>query len=64
MGRLTAEQKVAFDKVIKQAPIHQLLVWVWWDLFNSCKSKVLINSVTNGMSWRFAYIRAKLYKGK
>jgi len=59
MRKLTPKQKIMIDIAIKDAPIKQLLVWLWWEIFNTQKSDKLIRCITTGMTWYVAYIIAK-----
>jgi len=59
MRKLTPKQKIMIDRAIKDAPIKQQLVWLWWEIFNTQKSDTLIRCITAGMTWYAAYTIAK-----
>jgi hypothetical protein len=39
MRKLTLEQKLTMDRAIKFAPVRQILIWMWWEVFLSPKSR-------------------------
>ncbi len=59
MNTISKNEMKTFDKVTEHAPIKQLLMWALWEVFNRKKSNVLNDAIRSGMSWRFAYQKAK-----
>lgn len=59
MRKLNLDQKQMMDRAIKSAPIIQIFMWVWWEIFCHRKSDKLIKCVETGMTWSAAYTIAK-----
>ena len=47
------------DACIKDATLPQIFMMYWWDLFNHKKRDIFVKSMLAGMSFRFAYKKAK-----
>ena len=65
MKKFTQEQikimdrAIKIDRVIKCAPVRQLFMWWWWDIFCKRKADKLIKCLEVGMTWFAAYTIAK-----
>ena len=52
-------QEKRMSVAIKNAPVSQMLMWVWWSFFYRKKHVKLFECVEKGMHWRVAYAIAK-----
>ena len=59
MKKLSFKQEQMMRKAIEFAPLNQIFVWLFWDIFNKRKSEKLISCIENGMSWTAAYHTSK-----
>jgi hypothetical protein len=60
--KLSPDDVKALDGVIKYARKREMFQCIIWCIFSQKKIEALVNGVKDGMSWRFAYERAKKLK--
>lgn len=57
--KLTTEERVILDGVVKDAPLSELLTWAMWGIFRKRKGDILIKNILRGMHWHAAFKIAK-----
>jgi len=50
---------VDIEKWIKEAKLSELFMMIWWNCFNSKRYNKLFELLGRGMSWHYAYKKAK-----
>ncbi len=44
-----------FNRAMKHAPLHQVMIALFWSIFIKQKAKELIILLEKGMSWKYAF---------
>jgi len=57
--KLTPDQKKALNEAMRYAPLHQVIIALFWAIFKKRKAKELMRLIEIGMNWKYAFEDAK-----
>ena len=57
--KLTLSQKTALNRAIKHAPLHKVIIALFWAIFKKRKAKELMRLIEIGLYWKYAFEDAK-----
>jgi len=57
--KLTQNQKTALNEAMRYAPLHQVIIALFWAIFKKRKAKELMRLIEKGLYWKYAFEDAK-----